>query len=213
MPNPSSPKPKRGAPLGNKNRQRHGFYARRPAADPVGALDATPDATPAAPPPPGRRLSLDLEISYLRAHILRTAIIGATTVDLKLSLDLLHALSFASTALTRLIHTENWLSQTTGAQVQIDGMNKAIDSLQGVSESIMASRPHRSPSPAVDLDAGQTRLADRLKELGIDLPAGLLDAYPGSLPAPLDRDLDYPAPGPKLPADSPDHAPDSTPPS
>ncbi len=211
MTNPSSnpPKPKRGAPYGNKNRQRHGRYARPPQSaqsSPSAPPTASPagSASPGESPSPDRRLTLNQEISYLRAYMIRAAIVGAATFEPGLTSDVLRALSHAATSLTRLIHTENWLTQASGAQVQTDNFSRAYNSLQKVSERVLESLPRRaSPPPALDPqdeDDSPDPLQKLTRELGID---------PDSLFASdTDSDPDFPAPAPKLPADSPDHTSD-----
>ena len=139
-----TPKPKRGAPYGNKNRQRHGRYAHPPlnAATPTGAISLSSAPSPTGDPAPPNRLTLTSEISYLRAHMLRAAIIAASTSNVAETKDMLRTLCLAATTLTRLIQTENWLSQTTGAQVQIDDRPSAIKHLQRV---FTAAHPPKQP--------------------------------------------------------------------
>jgi hypothetical protein len=199
----STPKPKLGAPYGNKNRQSHGRYTRQPLSIPTNPSLPQADLPPSASPGealPAKRLTLTQEISYLRAYILRTAIIGAATYDIELTKGVLHALSLANTALTRLIHTENWLSQTSGAQVQIDDLPCTFNRLQKISMQVLESLPRRfSPSTALDPQEDKPPVSSLLKnlahDLGIDLNNDLAAA-------------DFPAPAPKLPTDSSDHASD-----
>jgi hypothetical protein len=114
---PSTPK-KRGAPLGNRNALRHGAYARRQPLPPPGA------ASESAP-----RLSLAKEISYLRFYFFSLAFSAVHEADPSRIAAVVRTLSIAATALTRLIQTESWLAQTTGAQVQQDGLASALAQL------------------------------------------------------------------------------------
>ncbi len=183
----SALKPRRGAPYGNKNRQSHGRYARQPLPLPTDPslppVDPPAAGPPAAAPggaPPAKRLTLTQEISYLRAYILRAALIGAATCDIELTKDMLRALSLANTALTRLVHTENWLSQASGAQVQIDDLSRTFDSLQSISHQVLESMPRRfSRSTALDSQEDAPSVDCLLKklahDLGIDLAGDLED--------------------------------------
>jgi len=210
----SSPKPKRGAPYGNKNRQRHGRYAQPPHAAPS-SPSAPPTASPAgslspgASPSPANRLTLTQEISYLRAYMIRTAIVGAATFEPGLTSDVLRALSHAATSLTRLIHTENWLTQTSGAQIQTDDFPRAFLNLHKVSKQILASLPHASPprpNPDPDSQEDDPSPSGLLQKLALDLGIDLDSLFEGELTN--ETANAFPVPAPKLPADSPDHASD-----
>ena len=138
---PSLPQRKRGAPLGNKNRFVHGAYARRPDAV------QEPESASASPP---NRLSLANEIAILRAYILRTAIVGAATLDFEQTQKLLHTLSLAATALTRLIQTEAWLSQAAGTQVQRDSLPWISSIITNLTQSIHCPGAGPYVSPGAD---------------------------------------------------------------
>jgi hypothetical protein len=125
---PSSPLTRKpGAPTGNKNRYLHGRYARRP--------DPALDPEQASPP---SRLTLAEEIAYLRAYMHRTAMIGATTANLDYTQEVLHTLSLAATALSRLIHTENWLSQASGIHVQRDELPAILARMESLNKKVLA---------------------------------------------------------------------------
>ena len=167
---PSLPKRKRGAPLGNKNRYVHGAYARRPAPAPENES-------------PSDRLSLTHEIGLLRAYLHRTAMLGALNFDLEQTLEILHALSLAATALTRLIHTEAWLRQTTGDQVQPNSLPSVLSSMDTMARKVLnldsepsGDQPSASqPAPAeAEVDP---QLDALLKKIGLD-PALLASALP-----------------------------------
>ena len=200
---PSLPQRKRGAPLGNKNRFVHGAYARRP--DPAPDAESPPD-----------RLSLTNEIAILRAYILRTAIVGAATLDFEQTQKLLHILSLAATALTRLIQTEAWLSQATGTQVQRDSLPWISSIITNLTQSIHCPGAEPSASPEADAEpaaaddaiavaaASDARLDNWLEKACLDpaLFESVLPIYsdPGpKLPAAPPR----PSAGPRLPPDPP----------
>jgi len=183
---PSLPKPKRGAPLGNKNRFVHGAYARRPEPAP------DPDS---APTYPSDRLSLVNEIAILRAYILRTALVGAITLNLDQTQKLLHTLSLAATSLTRLIQTEAYLSQAAGTQVQADNFPWMNTILLELTNSILPSKPVSPEDEAADSESPDAEPADidpqmpsLLEQTGLD-PASVASFLPICS-----------NPGPKLPS-------------
>ena len=149
-----SPTPKRrpGAPRGNKNRYLHGRYARQskpaPAVNPPAAPESAPPSDDASPPD---RLTLADDIAYLRAYIQRTALIGTLTHDLDHSREVLHTLSLGATALARLVHTENWLSQSTDLQAQFDELPSIFEHMEWFREQVcrtLRPRPETSLFPA-----------------------------------------------------------------
>lgn len=133
MPSPLTRKP--GAPTGNKNRYLHGRYARRP--------DPPSDLEPASPST--SRLTLAEEIAYLRAYMHRTAMIGATTDNLDHTQEVLHTLSHAATALSRLVHTENWLSQASGIHVQRDELPAILARMESINKKVLAGLQSKHP--------------------------------------------------------------------
>lgn len=182
----SSPTPKRcpGAPRGNKNRYLHGRYARRPE------LTVPPEpAEQSEQTSPPRRLTIAHEIALLRACMFRTAMIGALTVDLDRTREVLHTLSLASTALTRLIHAEDWLSQSTGLQVQVDELPVAIAQMEHMSKIVLKDLKHRSLPPPSSLPVPESIVAhvDRcLADLPLDLADLLSDPVTPDPQPPVD---------------------------
>lgn len=184
---PSLPKPKRGAPLGNKNRFVHGAYARRPE----------PAPEPENPSPLGR-LSLVNEIAILRVFILRTAVAGNIHLNLEQIQKLLHNLSLAATALTRLVQTEAYLSQATGSQVQTDNIPwldcfiTALNTNSHASKSASLASPEDESAdtepPVADPAGTDDQLQFLLEQTGLDP-----DLIASVLPI-------YSTPGPKLPS-------------
>ena len=165
---PPTLKPKRGAPYGNKNRQRHGRYARPPldTTSPVDSPSTAGDDAPAGNPSPvgdsspASRLSLVQEISYLRAYMLRAAIIGAASSDLERNKDVLRILSLAATALTRLVHTENWLSQASGIHVQRDELPAILARMESINQKVLAGLQSKRPRlPASNLEQVAAQVA------------------------------------------------------
>jgi hypothetical protein len=185
---PSLPKRKRGAPLGNKNRYVHGAYARRPAP------------APAHPSPPDR-LSLSYDIGILRAYLHRTAMLGVLTCDLEQTQELLHTLSLAATALTRLIHTEAWLRQAIGDQVQPDSLPRIFSCMDTMTQCIRnldsessADQPTAS-QPTADQPTASQPAADQptASQPTADQPTAsqpAADQPTVSQPAPAEAEID-----------------------
>lgn len=96
--NPKTSTPRRrGAPPGNRNALKHGFYASKlPKAD-RDAL-ASDELTNLAP-----------EIELIRVFIRRAAALGANSESLSETLETLRVISLAITALSRLIRTNDCL--------------------------------------------------------------------------------------------------------
>jgi hypothetical protein len=156
MSSPHTRKP--GAPTGNKNRYLHGRYARRP--------DPSSDLEPASPP---SRLTLTEEIAYLRAYIFRTAMIGATTADLDHTQEVLRTLSLAATALSRLVHTENWLSQASGIHVQRDELPAILARMESINKKVLAGLQSKHPRlTASNLEQVAAQVDDLLAESARD---------------------------------------------
>src|SRR5512139_2915098 len=108
---------KRGAPLGNQNRRIHGNYARQPA--PNSGLPIIPN-----------RLTLDQEISILRAYIQRIALAGAAYADLASNVSTLRAISVAAVALSRLVQAGGWLNSSTRAWDLHDTLDEILAALE-----------------------------------------------------------------------------------
>jgi hypothetical protein len=99
MPPTASPHPRpRGAPLGNKNALKHGFYASRmPRADVKDLESCTFDG-------------LTEEIAVMRVAIRRVIELSAGAKTFPEALDLLRILSLASLSLTRLVRAQQLIS-------------------------------------------------------------------------------------------------------
>ena len=158
-----SPTPKRrpGAPRGNKNRYLHGRYARQPKLAPPAASAANS---------PSARLTLADDIAYLRAYMQNTALLGTLTRGLGSSRETLHTLSLGANALARLVHTENWLSQTPEAQAQLDELPSVLEHMERFQEFVGRTlRPRPEPtvypaSPAVKAEL--ERCLDQFDQAG-----------------------------------------------
>jgi hypothetical protein len=91
---PGAPARKRGAPLGNTNALKHGFYAR---AFHEAELSEVADLDPS---------SLENEIQLMRVFIRRTALLADKVTDLDQSLALLSVMSRAAHSLASLMRTQ-----------------------------------------------------------------------------------------------------------
>ena len=102
LPSPSQKPPShrrpRGAPPGNRNALKHGFYSRHFKKIDLTDLDQS------------TQVGLQDEISMLRVFIRRILELGCAVDDLSEALGLLRTLSLATATLTRLIKTQHWLS-------------------------------------------------------------------------------------------------------
>ena len=98
--NPSTPPPrsKRGAPPGNTNALKHGFYARKFERADLNDLDSHQFS------------GLQDEIILLRVFIRRVIELSKDLEDLPEAVSLLRVLSLASISLTRLLRTQKLLA-------------------------------------------------------------------------------------------------------
>ena len=85
------PKRPRGAPPGNRNALKHGFYARKLKRSDLSGIETCDDA------------GLQDEIAMLRVFIRRVIELGKDVDTLPEAVSLLRVLCFASTSLTRLL--------------------------------------------------------------------------------------------------------------
>jgi hypothetical protein len=94
----SEPKPyvkrPRGAPAGNNNALKHGFYARRLPSSHLAGLEST-DVD-----------NLKDEITVLRIFIRRVVDLGGEVEDLGVAVNLLRIISFATMGINRLVRTQ-----------------------------------------------------------------------------------------------------------
>jgi hypothetical protein len=150
---------KRGAPLGNKNAYRHGAYAQTSFDFPPGKSApifqsgmVKPDScpTPASPAPPPslsdlsnfpppktkNRLNLSFEIDMLFYYFRALSCLGSTDTGVEQLTSTARTLCILSVTLTRLILTQNWLSRTTGSQVQYTQLNEINRHLQKYAKDI-----------------------------------------------------------------------------
>jgi hypothetical protein len=93
------PKRGRGAPLGNTNNLRHGFYSRRFKPVELKGLEAC------------EPINLKDEIELLRVYVRRVVEMAGDTQDLYTAIDILRALSFATSSLTRLIRAQHLIGE------------------------------------------------------------------------------------------------------
>jgi hypothetical protein len=94
---PSSPRKPRGAPPGNLNAIKHGFYSKQFRKNDLADLELT-DFT-----------GLLDEIKLLRVYIRRVVELGRDTNDLAEALTILRVLCLASASLNRLLKTQRLL--------------------------------------------------------------------------------------------------------
>ena len=81
-----------GAPLGNRNALKHGFYARKmPGIEEAGEAD------------------LEDEIAMLRLSIRNITEHSSQPLNIEMQLELLHSISLAAAAINRLIKTQHYL--------------------------------------------------------------------------------------------------------
>lgn len=92
-----TPKRKRGAPRGNANALKHGFYSRKFKPADLAGLEEIKD------------FDLAEEIDLMRVAILRVVTQSSGITNLSESLETLQALSTAATALTRLVRVQKLL--------------------------------------------------------------------------------------------------------
>ena len=85
---------KRGAPKGNNNALKHGFYARQISDSDLAGLDQT------------HSTSLEDEIEVMRIFMRRVVELGSQTADLEKAINLLRILTFASMGINRLVRTQ-----------------------------------------------------------------------------------------------------------
>ena len=93
---PSSSKHRRGAPPGNQNARKHGFYSSR-----------YPASAQAEGNPPS--LDLQAEIDFIRHSMQRVIALGEPQTYHE-AVDYLRALSLAATALTRLVRAHRYIN-------------------------------------------------------------------------------------------------------
>src|SRR5512146_2641399 len=106
MPEQSFPSPRRrGAPLGNTNALKHGFYSRRFKRTDIKDLDACEFS------------GLKDEITMLRVYIRRVIEMSNGMQDFYEAMTLLRVLCLASDSLTRLLKTQNLLI-TPGSETE-----------------------------------------------------------------------------------------------
>lgn len=105
-----------GAPLGNNNAYKHGFYARRLPGSHVAGLEYT-----------GMR-SLEDEITVLRIFIRRVVDLGGSTEDLSQAINLLRIISLATMGINRLMRTQ--LSITDPYNEPMDKLRRALEEME-----------------------------------------------------------------------------------
>jgi hypothetical protein len=88
------PHPKRGAPKGNNNALKHGFYSRKIPVTDLAGLDQTLST------------NLEDEIEVMRIFMRRVVELGSKTSDLEKTINLLRILTFASMGINRLVRTQ-----------------------------------------------------------------------------------------------------------
>ena len=106
----------RGAPLGNHNAYKHGFYARRLPGSHVAGLEYT-----------GTR-SLEDEISVLRIFIRRVIDLGGETEDLGQAMSILRIISLATLGINRLVRTQ--LTIADPYNEPMDKLAKALEEME-----------------------------------------------------------------------------------
>ena len=124
--------PKRGAPLGNTNALKHGFYSKQLRA--MRADGPLPEEIT-------DRIGLSDEIAMLRLFTRRLIRMGSDIEDLETAISLLRVLCLASTTLTRLLRTQALFAQENELA---DAISQALDELAPVlfpPEQLESSKP------------------------------------------------------------------------
>jgi hypothetical protein len=85
---------RRGAPVGNHNAFKHGFYSRNIQNEDLDGVSDIPT------------FSLLEEIEVMRVFMRRVVDLGGQTTDLDSAIDLLHILSLATMSINRLVRTQ-----------------------------------------------------------------------------------------------------------
>jgi hypothetical protein len=135
--NPPSniPPPHRGAPPGNLNALKHGFYARQfKKADLAGLEECDFDG-------------LKDEIAILRVYIRRLIQQSSDTTDLYETAGILRILCLAASSLTRLIKTQHFLV-SGGENPLMRDLRRALEEVgQEIENGTFPSQLPRPPSP------------------------------------------------------------------
>ena len=134
IPNQKSPSPRRGAPPGNLNALKHGFYARQfKKAELTGLEQCDFDG-------------LNDEIAILRVYIRRLIQQGSDTTDLYETAGILRILCLATASLTRLIKTQHFLV-SGGEDPLMSDLRRALDEVTQELENgtFPSSLPPSSP--------------------------------------------------------------------
>jgi uncharacterized protein YjcR len=113
---PSPPKNKGGAPRGNRNALKHGFYARKFKQEEVKDLDR-------------RSPELDDEIKLLRVYMRRVAEQADSFTSLDQGMEFLRALSLATYTISRLLKTRSALGPPA-QDLLLRSMDEAIEAIR-----------------------------------------------------------------------------------
>lgn len=134
---PEPPKRRRGAPRGNKNALKHGFYSRQFNKADLVDLEAADI------------LGLEDEITMIRVYIRRVIQLGNDVNDLPQAISLLRVLCLASASLMRLLKTQQLLGiQTDKYTVALREINKELIALISYPDELRAKKlPKTTPAP------------------------------------------------------------------
>ena len=126
----STPSRRRGAPPGNLNALKHGFYSRqlrllRGASVVIENSNRADDPTEETA---SARTGLEDEITLLRVYIRRVVELGAGTEDIFAALGILRVLSLAVATLNRLVKTQSVLDALAGDETVL-ALKRAIEDL------------------------------------------------------------------------------------
>jgi hypothetical protein len=126
----SSPKRRRGAPSGNQNARKHGFYAsQKPDLAPLDAGSLAID--------------FQAEIDLIRQSMQRVLVLGEPQTYHE-AVDYLRALGLAATALTRLARTHRFLYPAPDPRDELT--NSITQALKEIGEMVEAGEmPHPPP--------------------------------------------------------------------
>jgi uncharacterized protein YjcR len=116
MTDPLPPKNKGGAPIGNHNALKHGFYSRKFSTKEIHDL--------------GRQPQLEDEVNLLRVYIRRVAEQADSFTSLEQGMEFLRALSLSTYTLSRLL--KNSKTGLEAADLLSRSMDEAIENIRAL---------------------------------------------------------------------------------
>jgi hypothetical protein len=143
LPQSKQPRRKRGAPEGNNNALKHGFYARQLPVSQLSGLEQV------------KSTNLEDEIEVMRIFMRRVVELGSDTTDLEKSINLLRILTFASMGINRLVRTQITLASPANENLSI--LRQALSELENEWPDLHTCKEnlrHGSSSPSAAVQPG-----------------------------------------------------------